>query len=106
MQLSLLEWQQPTAPVNNTAPWPDADAALLMQLYTDGETDIDTIAARLGRTREAVYCKANRMGLGVLRRGAGAKVRRCMPCQKNFWSTWIGNRICADCTRSLDLECA
>ena len=27
----------------------------------------------------------------------GAKLRRCLKCEKYFESTWIGNRLCSSC---------
>jgi hypothetical protein len=111
MQLDLLDWQQP-APALTAAgkfvPWPQKDVDKLVELYVAADVpDIETIAAKLGKTYSCVASQASRMGLAFTRRGAAAKMRKCIvQCGRSFWSEHVGNRICPTCKRGDLMECA
>jgi hypothetical protein len=110
MQLSLLDWQQkPAAPTKSAAAeWTPKEIGRLVELYIEYDyPDVAEIAQRLGKTYAQVASMASRMGLSFTRRGEDAKLRRCLPCGKDFWSESRSNRICMTCKRSKDyMECA
>lgn len=90
-------------PSNGGEPWTDGDRDRLANLYfTVPKPSIEEIAAALGRTTKAAFTEICRTGMSRL----GAQLRPCMPCQKPFFSSSIGNRICRRCVRIHQLECA
>lgn len=109
MQLDLLAWQSPRKPAPaKTTDWTQQELDRLVELYADSDVpDVAEIAAKLGKTYSMVASMASRMGLAHTRRGEDAKLRRCLPCGKDFWSESKSNRICMTCKRSRDyMECA
>lgn len=85
------------------ASWSDADVDRLAKLYfSQPKPSVDAMAETLGRTRGAVWTVISRLGMAA----PGAKMRTCMPCDKPFYSSWIGERICSYCKSSELLRCA
>ncbi|WP_038965588.1 hypothetical protein [Bradyrhizobium diazoefficiens] len=75
-------------------PWTPADRQHLADLYMkDPRPGVQEMAVKLGRAPRAIQTEASRLGLN----SPGAQPRKCMPCQRMFFSAWIGNRICARC---------
>jgi hypothetical protein len=84
-------------------PWSPALNEKLAQIYfQDPKPSITEMAAALGRTPHATWTQISRLGMAT----PGAKVRRCLPCGRSFYSSWIGNRICSWCAESDELRCA
>jgi hypothetical protein len=82
--------------------WTDADREVLVDLYLENpRPSVEVMAAKLGRTRQAISTEASRLGL----RAPGSQSRKCLPCQRPFFSSWIGHRICPRC-EPLVMECA
>ncbi len=110
-QPDLFSWCQSAAPTRGDAPkpWTARDKDQLAALYLEGNMpDVAAIARALGRSYSNVACQASRMGLSFTRRGANAKMRRCIrQCGRSFWSEGFENRVCPTCKRSREyLECA
>ena len=83
--------------------WTDADISLLAEMYfTSPRTPTGIMADRLGRSIPSVWAEISRLGMSQ----PGAKLRTCLPCNREFFSTHIGNRICNWCVRVHQLECA
>jgi hypothetical protein len=60
------------------------------------------IAVLMGRGESAIATAISRYAV----RNPDATLRKCMPCQRPFFSTHIGNRICGGCLKIHQLECA
>jgi len=104
-----------SVPANDRAAWTPDDNELLCQLYRDstaasphGVPDCSAIAEAMGRSRDAIYSQAFRLGLGVAsRRSPHAKQRKCLgPCGQPFMSSWSGERICQACKKLQIMRCA
>jgi hypothetical protein len=90
-------------PLNGGEPWTDADVDRLARRYfSDPKPPIDVIAEALGRTTPSVFTELSRLGMAK----RGAKLRACMPCTRQFYSSWIGERICGFCKNSEIMGCA
>ncbi|MCA6098147.1 hypothetical protein [Bradyrhizobium australafricanum] len=82
--------------------WTEAEREVLVDLYlTNPRPSMDVMAAKLGRTKDAISTEVSRLCLRV----PGAQPRKCLPCQRPFFSSWIGYRICPRC-ELLVMECA
>ena len=83
--------------------WTDDKTIRLAELYfCVPKPSIDEMAAAVGHTRSATWNQISRLGMAT----PGAKLRRCMPCDRKFFSTHSGNRICSRCHGSELLRCA
>jgi hypothetical protein len=89
-------------PMNNGEAWTAAAVTELIALVHEHGLNNVEIAQRTNRTVSAVSTAISRYAVRV----PGAKLRRCMPCEKPFFSTHVGNRICGMCVKNLELECA
>lgn len=90
-------------PRNDTSAWTPAQNERLASVYfTVPKPSIAEMADVMGRTPHAVWTQISRLGMAK----PGAQLRRCMPCGKSFYSSWIGNRICSRCAESEVLRCA
>lgn len=83
--------------------WTKSERDILVGLWLQSETD-DTIAERLDRSSSSVQSYAMRIGLPMRTGVPGepvdvrdGKLRKCMCCPREFWSTWKGNRMCVVC---------
>lgn len=74
--------------------WPPADADEALAMYAAGKT-LAEIMARFKRSEMSVRCFLQARTGGS--KGAVAKRRPCMCCQKLFFSWGPGNRMCAKC---------
>jgi hypothetical protein len=82
---------------NSKAPWSDDDVERLARLYFSvPKPPIEVIAENLGRTVPSVFTELSRVGMAK----PGAQLRACMPCERSFFSSWIGERICGFCKSS------
>jgi hypothetical protein len=88
------------------APWSGADIDKLIQMYFSvPKPSIGEMAAKLGRTEKAVWTEISRLGMAK----RGAAIRKCLgpnDCERPFFSTWIGHRICGYCESSEVMRCA
>lgn len=112
MQLNLLDWQRPAPAVQPPKPgsapsWSQEEIREMVRLYVESEKpDIGAVARAMGRTYAMVSTQAWRVGLTFENLGPDAKMRICMPCRREFWSSHKGNRICSLCKRTELMECA
>jgi hypothetical protein len=84
-------------------PWTDADIDRLASMYfATPKTPVEVMAARLGRTTNAIWTEVSRRGVSK----PGAQIRTCLPCDRDFFSSWIGERICQFCKKSEMMRCA
>jgi hypothetical protein len=91
------------SPENGGEPWLEADIERLGRLYfSDPRPPIEVMAETLGRTVPSVFTELSRVGMAK----PGAKLRGCMPCTRQFYSSWIGERICSFCKNSEIMRCA
>ena len=83
--------------------WSDADIERLASLYfSEPKPPIEVMATELGRSTKAVFTEISRLGMAK----RGAEIRTCMPCDRSFFSSWIGERICSFCKGSELMRCA
>lgn len=83
--------------------WDHASTIKLASLYfSTPKPSIEAMAAAIGRTPSATWNQISRLGMAV----PGAKLRKCMPCDRAFFSSHIGNRICGRCADGELMRCA
>lgn len=102
-QLDLLAWSAPVAaPAKAAAPWTDADIDELTGLYTETGGDCRAIAARMGRSLNAIWTKASYLRLAVT---GNDELRKCLGdgCGKKFLSPDKEVRICSRCKMNKNL---
>jgi hypothetical protein len=107
-------------------PWTDEDITLLSQMYwmMESKWSVDAggfvdlpkftrsqLAEYFGRSLSAIDTQISRYSIAREKSSlpTGAKMRKCMPCQRMFFSTDRGNRFCRRCKekeRAGILECA
>ena len=91
------------SPEHAGEPWLEDDIERLGRLYfSDPRPPIEEMAAALGRSTKSVFTELCRVGMAK----RGAKLRACMPCSRQFYSSWIGERICGFCKGSELMRCA
>lgn len=88
--------------------WTQDEVRTLSELW-EREVPVQAIADLLGRTHRSVSVKATRLGLksrvnaaerNRLMKIPTAGMRKCLNCQKLFFSEGKGNRICHYCKSS------
>ena len=90
-------------PRNDKTTWSDADVDRLAGLYFSvPKPPIEDMAAKLGRTTSAVFTEISRLGMAK----PGAKIRKCKPCERPFFSWGSGNWICDRCKQTDLVRCA
>lgn len=90
-------------PRNEKTPWSDADITKLAELYFSVPKIAPAdMAAQLGRSVKALQTEISRLGMAR----PGAKVRKCAPCKRPFYSWGSGNWICSRCKLSAEFRCA
>jgi hypothetical protein len=88
---------------SDQAVWDDAATVKLAGLYfSTPKPSIEAMAVALGRTPQATWNFIARIGMAT----PGAQMRKCMPCERQFFSTHIGNRICSRCADGELMRCA
>jgi hypothetical protein len=76
--------------------WNTASVAKLKALIdTKPRPSIDEIAAEMGCKRPAIYGIMSKLRLSF--RDSGLEIRKCMCCERQFWSEGIGDRLCDEC---------
>lgn len=89
--------------INDKAPWTAEQIEKLAELYFSvPKPSIDHMSAVIGRSPHATWNQIARIGMSK----RGAQVRKCLPCDHNFYSTHVGNRMCQRCLESDELRCA
>lgn len=89
--------------INDGTAWTAEQTAKLAGLFfTDPKPSIGEMAATMGRTPYAVWTQIARLAMST----PGAKLRKCLPCDRPFYSSHIGNRMCQHCLESQGLRCA
>lgn len=108
------------------ASWSKDQVQTLRQMWLSGSSDAE-LTASLGRSANAIAIKAHRLGLPpraeavaalageqanpppprrskadigeipLTRPKPTAKIRKCLMCRSDFWSSHAGERICGDC---------
>lgn len=77
--------------------WDDASTIKLASLYfSTPKPSIESMASALGRTPQATWNFIARIGMAA----PGAKLRSCLPCDRAFFSSHNGSRICSRCAGS------
>ena len=85
-------------------PWTEPEVELLMALWPTHS--IEKIAAKIDRRPHIVSKKARIIGLAAPSKRSTARpvserqtpaIRSCLCCDKKFWSSHVGNRMCAIC---------
>lgn len=92
-------------------PWSEEEIDRLARLYAQQLSNA-AIAKELGRAESAIAIKATRLSFparATLRRDAksGApriKLRHCLCCQRLFFSSHAGNRMCDPCRGSSEIS--
>ena len=80
-------------------PWSDEETAALKELWS--QHDNEFIAARLGRSEQAITARANRIGLPPRTPDSTTTLRWCLGrCGQQFLSEGPHNRICRRCKAS------
>jgi hypothetical protein len=91
------------AVINDRTPWtPEQTEELAKKFFSDPKPSIATKAAAMGRTPHATWTYISRIGMAT----PGAAVRKCLPCDRKFYSSHVGNRMCTWCLESEELRCA
>jgi hypothetical protein len=90
--------------VTSRRPWTEPEVELLMALWPTHS--IEKIAAKIDRRPHIVSKKARIIGLAAPSKKSTARpvsdrqspaTRSCLCCDKKFWSSHVGNRMCAIC---------
>lgn len=124
----------PTRGARDQRPWTEEEVRILVEAWFEGLRPADLAARLPGRSLSAVKVRASRLQLprrdkadgklvapplapektqapaaksneAALRRpGDTAKMRACLRCETQFYSSWAGDRICGSCRRSDDWQ--
>lgn len=89
-------------PENDGEPWSTQQLLQLVEYARVQGLGNAAIAVLMGRGESAISTAISRYSV----RHPDATLRKCMSCERPFFSTHNGNRICGGCKKSLQLECA
>ena len=90
--------------VTSRRPWTEPEVELLMALWPTHS--IEKIALKIDRRPHIISKKARIIGLAAPSKKSTARptserqtpaTRSCLCCDKKFWSSHVGNRLCAIC---------